>query len=43
MGAEEVEGQGTKESPWMLKTPSGQSEFQAYRDESLGGWCLSRG
>ncbi len=26
---------GTKESPWTLKTPSGQSEFKAFRDESL--------
>lgn len=26
-------GQGTKQSPWTLKTPSGQSEFQAYKDE----------
>lgn len=30
-----VKGQGTKQKPWMLKTPSGQSEFQAYRDEAL--------
>ena len=26
---------GTKDNPWKLKTPSGQSEFEAYRDESL--------
>jgi hypothetical protein len=25
--------EGTKESPWTLKTPSGQSEYQAWRDE----------
>src|SRR5450432_2994019 len=25
----------TKTAPWTLKTPSGQSEFEAYRDESL--------
>lgn len=25
---------GTKEDPWILKTPSEQSEFQAYRDEA---------
>lgn len=25
---------GTKEHPWTLKTPSGSSEFQAYRDET---------
>lgn len=28
-------GVGTKEKPWVLKTPSGQSEFQAFRDEKL--------
>lgn len=27
-----VKGQGTKSSPWQLKTPSGQSDIQAYRD-----------
>lgn len=26
-------GAGTREAPWVLKTPSGQSEFTAYRDE----------
>ena len=26
-------GKGTKEDPWILKTPSGESEFTAYRDE----------
>ena len=30
-----AKGQGTKESPWLLKTPSGSSEFQMYRDETL--------
>jgi hypothetical protein len=25
-------GKGTKESPWVLKTPPGSSEFEAYRD-----------
>lgn len=30
-----VKGQGTREKPWLLKTPSGQSEFKACRDESL--------
>jgi hypothetical protein len=25
-------GSGTKEKPWILKTPSGSSEFQMYRD-----------
>lgn len=26
-------GDGTRERPWRLKTPSGTSEFVAYRDE----------
>ena len=26
---------GTREHPWTLKTPSGQSEFTAYRDAAL--------
>ena len=30
----EVEGLGTRDQPWILKTPSGQSEFQAFRDET---------
>ncbi|HEY7588826.1 MAG TPA: hypothetical protein VIB49_08820 [Thermoplasmata archaeon] len=34
MGKGEVKGQGTRERPWTLKTPSGGSEFQAYRDEA---------
>jgi hypothetical protein len=28
-----VKGSGTREYPWLLKTPSGSSEFQMYRDE----------
>lgn len=28
-------GSGTKDDPWVLKTPSGGSEYTAYRDESL--------
>lgn len=27
-------GSGTQEKPWVLKTPSGQSEFSVYRDEA---------
>jgi hypothetical protein len=27
-------GKGTREQPWALKTPSGQSEFTAWRDEA---------
>jgi hypothetical protein len=28
-------GDGTREHPWHLKTPSRQSEFQVFRDEML--------
>jgi hypothetical protein len=27
-----VDGQGTREQPWNLKTPPGTSEYQMYRD-----------
>ena len=30
-----MSGKGTKEDPWVLKTPPGTSEFQAYRDGTL--------
>jgi hypothetical protein len=30
-----AKGSGTKDKPWVLKTPPGTSEFNAYRDESL--------
>jgi hypothetical protein len=26
-------GSGTREDPWVLRTPSGSSEYQMYRDE----------
>ena len=29
-----VNGTGTRDDPWQLKTPSGQSDVEAYRDES---------
>lgn len=29
------ENKGTKDNPWILKTPSQKSEFKAYKDESL--------
>lgn len=29
-----VEGSGTPEDPWVLTTPPGKSEFEAYRDPS---------
>jgi hypothetical protein len=34
MTAVDVHGNGTKEMPWQLKTPSGTSEYQMYRDEA---------
>ena len=33
MAAVDVRGVGTREQPWQLKTPSGTSEYQMYRDE----------
>jgi hypothetical protein len=30
-----VNGNGTKEDPWVLKTPPGKSEYQVYKDETL--------
>ena len=35
MGNETVKGLGTRQDPWQLKTPSGSSEYQLYRDETL--------
>jgi hypothetical protein len=35
MATVKVKGSGTKQSPWVLKTPPGTSEFEAYRDEAL--------
>ena len=35
MASTDTSGQGAKGQPWNLKTPSGQSEFQAYRNETL--------
>jgi hypothetical protein len=32
MPAEPVEGSGTPNDPWILTTPPGSSEFEAYRD-----------
>lgn len=32
MTVDDVEGTGTPDDPWQLKTPPGKSEFQAYRD-----------
>jgi len=30
-----VEGSGTADDPWILMTPPGKSEFEAWRDEDL--------
>ena len=35
MGGVDVRGAGTREDPWTLTTPSGQSEFTAFRDPAL--------
>lgn len=33
--AKGTSGAGTREKPWVLKTPPGSSEFEAFRDEAL--------
>jgi hypothetical protein len=35
MAKNKVSGSGTRQSPWVLKTPPGTSEFEAFRDETL--------
>ena len=35
MAKSTVKGSGTKQSPWQLTTPSGSSQYQMYRDETL--------
>lgn len=35
MTADTVRGEGSRDQPWVLATPSGGSEFSAFRDESL--------
>ena len=32
MATDDVEGNGTPTDPWRLRTPPGNSEFEAYRD-----------
>jgi hypothetical protein len=34
MSGETASGQGTREGPWRLRTPSGQGELEAWRDEA---------
>ncbi len=33
MSKPNTKGTGAKDNPWMLKTPSGESDFTAYRDD----------
>ena len=33
MSDRSVKGEGTKQDPWILKTPPGKSEYQMYRDD----------
>jgi uncharacterized protein DUF6855 len=35
MSTTRASGSGTKADPWKLRTPSGTSEYEMYRDESL--------
>jgi hypothetical protein len=35
MAGKAGDGQGTRDNPWRLTTPSGSSEYEMYRDESL--------
>jgi hypothetical protein len=35
MSAADGSGAGKREEPWVLKSPSGQSEYEAFRDEAL--------
>jgi len=34
MAKSDAVGQGTKDDPWKLKTPSGNSDYTLYRDET---------
>ena len=40
MPTDDAGGLGRRERPWLLKTPSGQSEYQVYRDEALDPLAL---
>lgn len=35
MAAASVDGEGTRDNPWRLATPSGGAQFIAYRDSAL--------
>jgi len=34
MNMDRAAGSGTKEDPWLLKTPPGKAEYQMYRDDA---------
>jgi hypothetical protein len=34
MSTDTATGSGTREDPWVLRTPPGSSEYQAYKDEA---------
>jgi hypothetical protein len=34
MAKADFKGKGAKQDPWILKTPPGSSEYQAYKDET---------
>jgi hypothetical protein len=34
MSKSKVKGKGSKDDPWVLKTPPGESEYTAYKDEA---------
>jgi hypothetical protein len=34
MAPDSTQGDGSRERPWMLRTPSGSGEYQLYRDET---------
>jgi hypothetical protein len=35
MNASRATGSGTRDDPWKLRTPTGTSEYEMYRDETL--------
>jgi hypothetical protein len=39
----EFSGQGTKADPWRLKTPSLQSDYEAWRDEAVSALVVQVG
>ncbi len=40
MSPDKATGTGTKADPWKLKTPSGTSEYEMYRDASADPPCI---